>query len=133
MPYALGSGDASPAMQLRTITHEHQHVVQEQIDGWRYYLGYACSRTRRARYEAEAYATGLEIDRLLGLPVDTDAEAELVDGYGFDAAAREVFRVALKTWWERIVAGEHTEAGGAVIERLCLRMADEIIEEVLHK
>jgi hypothetical protein len=130
LSHYLGSGDASPAAQLRTLAHEHQHVVQERRGGLGYYLGYAFSRARRARYEAEAYATGLEIDRLLGARIDPDAEAELIDGYGFDAAAQEVFRSELGAWWDRIQAGEHTEVGGKVINWLCQRAADEVVQEI---
>lgn len=132
LPYPLGSGDASPLVQLRTLAHEHQHVVQEMLDGHWYYLRYAFSQRWRARYEAEAYATGLELDRLVGLSVDPEAEAELVDGYGFDALAHEFFGTMLVEWWQRIKAGEHTVIGGLVVHWILRRIEDEIMKEMSH-
>lgn len=48
--------------QVVICVHEHQHVVQHDRDPVAYEVSYLTSRASRARYEAEAYRTNLELD-----------------------------------------------------------------------
>jgi hypothetical protein len=47
--------------QLVTVAHECQHVVQHRRDGLAYEVGYVTDTSARARHEAEAYLTNLEL------------------------------------------------------------------------
>ena len=62
IPFTIG--DASPLdlwSQIALCVHEHQHVVQHDKLGLRYELTYLASKADRARYEAEAYRSELEV------------------------------------------------------------------------
>lgn len=63
LPYAVGASQdpAVLAKEIATCVHEHQHVEQYDAGGWRWQWAYMTDPTARARYEAEAYATNLEM------------------------------------------------------------------------
>lgn len=60
-------GEATPAWDLWTQltigVHEHQHVVQHVRDGLAFEVEYLVDSSARARHEAEAYLTQLELHR----------------------------------------------------------------------
>ncbi|MBC7173708.1 MAG: hypothetical protein H5U40_14810, partial [Polyangiaceae bacterium] len=47
--------------QVVLCVHEHQHVVQHDREGLRFELSYLGSRAARARWEAEAYRSNVEL------------------------------------------------------------------------
>jgi len=63
LPYVVGATQdpAVLAKEISTCVHEHQHVEQYDNGGWRWQWAYLTDPTARARYEAEAYATNLEM------------------------------------------------------------------------
>ena len=72
--------------QFSTCVHEHQHVVQYNRSGFDFMLEYLFQHDQRAKYEAEAYSTNIEIyhwytNKLL----DTKDLANKLLDYGCDA------------------------------------------------
>jgi hypothetical protein len=49
------------ASQISTCVHEHQHVVQYNRGGFDFTLEYVFQHDQRAKLEAEAYSTNIEI------------------------------------------------------------------------
>lgn len=62
-PFAVGSprGGWDLWNQVVICVHEHQHVVQHDREGLSYELSYLADRAARARFEAEAYRSNLEM------------------------------------------------------------------------
>ena len=62
IPYVPGEAcDGWPLEhQIASIVHEHLHVEQYNAGGWTWQWNYLTNPTKRAGYEAEAYATELE-------------------------------------------------------------------------
>lgn len=63
VPWKPGEGsDDECWMQIGTCVHEHVHVLQAREEGLLYFSGrYLLDASMRARYEAEAYRTNLEL------------------------------------------------------------------------
>lgn len=63
LPFTPGEATATWDLwaQLTVAVHEHQHVVQHVRDGLAYEVGYVTDGSARARHEAEAYLTALEL------------------------------------------------------------------------
>ncbi len=90
-PYKVGEGDAirDPDVfwrQIKLGVHEHTHILQYRSIGYLLFAyRYATSTRARAMYEAEAYATGIEMDlwRTSGAAIiDTGALAARLVAYG---------------------------------------------------
>lgn len=84
-PFEIGSpqGGWDLWSQVVICVHEHQHVVQHDREGLSYETSYLTSRAARARFEAEAYRTNLEMHfwRHRAIP-STRRLAELLLDYG---------------------------------------------------
>ena len=104
--------------------HEHQHVAQAIREGFASFASrYLLSELARARWEAEAYGTELELMRWAGRPARSpDAIADGLRAYGCGDAARAVALAEL----ERVAASTEvrTEATQLAIPWLALRLAD---------
>jgi hypothetical protein len=106
LPYVVGAtGDtAALARQVATCVHEHQHVEQYDAGKWRWQWAYLTDPTARARYEAEAYATNLEMAFWYdGSQLDPAALAAKLRAYGCSAgdvavAARMLAASASIAW-----------------------------------
>lgn len=63
LPFTPGEATATWDLwaQLTVAVHEHQHVVQHVRDGLRFEVEYVIDSSTRARHEAEAYLTALEL------------------------------------------------------------------------
>ena len=62
-PFEVGSpkGGWDLWHQIVICVHEHQHVVQHDREGLAYEVSYLADRAARARWEAEAYRSNLEL------------------------------------------------------------------------
>jgi hypothetical protein len=62
-PFEVGSprGGWDLWSQVVICVHEHQHVVQHDREGLSFEVSYLADRTARARWEAEAYRSNLEL------------------------------------------------------------------------
>lgn len=62
-PFEVGSpkGGWDLWNQIVVCVHEHQHVVQHDREGLSYEVSYLADRAARARWEAEAYRSNLEL------------------------------------------------------------------------
>ena len=62
-PFEVGSpkGGWDLWHQIVISVHEHQHVVQHDREGLAYEVSYLADRAARARWEAEAYRSNLEL------------------------------------------------------------------------
>ena len=62
-PFEVGSpkGGWDLWHQIVICVHEHQHVVQHDREGLSYEVSYLADRAARARWEAEAYRSNLEL------------------------------------------------------------------------
>ena len=62
-PFELGSprGGWDLWSQVVICVHEHQHVVQHDREGLSFEVSYLADRAARARWEAEAYRSNLEL------------------------------------------------------------------------
>lgn len=62
-PFEVGSpkGGWDLWHQVVICVHEHQHVVQHDREGLSYEVSYLADRAARARWEAEAYRSNLEL------------------------------------------------------------------------
>lgn len=100
IPFSIG--DASTLdlwSQIVLCVHEHQHVVQHDKLGLRYEITYLVSKAARARYEAEAYRSELELAAWRGLPPpDFQQLALLLSSYGVDEADREMAARLFQLW-----------------------------------
>jgi hypothetical protein len=64
VPFEVGDEDSDDLWaQVKTCVHEHQHIVQSLNEPITYATNYLLDKSARARYEAEAYSTALEMDR----------------------------------------------------------------------
>lgn len=94
VPFALDAPGSEATLWARAATavHEHQHVVQARRDGFlRFATRYLGSQNARARYEAEAYGTELELMRWASR--SARPPEQLADGlvhYGCGEAARAI-------------------------------------------
>jgi len=63
VPFEVGVAASEDELwnQLVVCVHEHQHVVQHDREGLRFELSYLGSRAARARWEAQAYRSNLEL------------------------------------------------------------------------
>lgn len=69
--------------QVVVCVHEHQHVVQHDREGLSYEVSYVADRAARARFEAEAYRSNLEMHFWrFGSPMRSRPLAELLHDYG---------------------------------------------------
>ena len=85
--------------QIVLCIHEHQHVVQHDKLGVRYELTYLASKADRARYEAEAYRSALEVAAWRGLPPpDSNQLALELASYGVGEAEREMVARLFQLW-----------------------------------
>jgi hypothetical protein len=74
------------ASQISTCVHEHQHVVQYNRGGFDFTLEYVFQHDQRAKLEAEAYSTNIEIYHwYTGKLLDTKVLATKLLDYGCDA------------------------------------------------
>src|SRR5207244_13035308 len=100
VPFTVG--DASTLdlwSQVVLCVHEHQHVVQHDKLGLRYELNYLTSKAARARYEAEAYRSELELAAWRGQPLPNPHQLALsLSGYGVTDADREVAARLFQLW-----------------------------------
>lgn len=62
-PFEIGVATSAGELwhQVVLCVHEHQHVVQHDREGLRFEVSYLGSRAARARWEAEAYRSNLEL------------------------------------------------------------------------
>ena len=62
-PFEVGSpkGGWDLWQQIVICVHEHQHIVQHDREGLSYEISYLADRASRARWEAEAYRSNLEL------------------------------------------------------------------------
>lgn len=69
--------------QIVVCVHEHQHVVQHDREGLAYEISYLADRAARARWEAEAYRSNLELHYWrYGTTPSTRRLAEVLNDYG---------------------------------------------------
>jgi hypothetical protein len=69
--------------QVVVCVHEHQHVVQHDREGLSFEVSYVADRAARARFEAEAYRSNLEMHFWrFGTPMRSRPLAELLQDYG---------------------------------------------------
>ena len=132
LPYALDEPGSDAALwgRIATAVHEHQHVVQAAEVGFAHFASrYLLSARSRARWEAEAYATEIELMRWAGRTTRTIES--IVDGlkaYGCDAPARAEAREELTRFSE---ANEpRLEATLVAVPWLIQRL--EVLPETTH-
>jgi hypothetical protein len=69
--------------QVVVCVHEHQHVVQHDREGLAFEVSYVADRAARARFEAEAYRSNLEMHFWrFGHPMRSRPLADLLHDYG---------------------------------------------------
>jgi hypothetical protein len=119
LPYALGETQDSAvlAKQIGTCVHEHQHVEQYDNGGWRWQWAYLTDPSARARYEAEAYATDIEMAFWYnGARLDPYALAAKLKAYGCGAGdvavAARILAASASIAWRGGVA--HTPSRRAI-------------------
>jgi hypothetical protein len=63
VPFKLGDEACSLSLegQFVTLIHENQHVLQYMKEGFLFMIKYLISSSARAKYEAEAYSSNLEL------------------------------------------------------------------------
>jgi hypothetical protein len=84
-PFDVGSANAVWDLwdQVVVCVHEHQHVVQHDREGLSFELSYVADRAARARFEAEAYRSNLEMHFWrFGTTTRSRPLAELLHDYG---------------------------------------------------
>jgi len=84
-PFDVGSANDSWDLwdQMVVCVHEHQHVVQHDREGLSFEVSYVTDRAARARFEAEAYRSNLEMHFWrYGTPTRSRPLAELLHDYG---------------------------------------------------
>lgn len=85
MPFEVGSpkGGWDLWHQIVICVHEHQHVVQHDREGLSYEVSYLADRAARARWEAEAYRSNLEMAYWrTGTTPSAQATASVLKDYG---------------------------------------------------
>jgi hypothetical protein len=100
IPFTIGDAATLDLWsQLILCVHEHQHVVQHDQLGLRYELTYVTSKPRRARYEAEAYRSELELAAWRGRPSPNPHQlALMLSSYGVDDADRAMAARLFASW-----------------------------------
>jgi len=63
--FKIGDPLYNLASQLALATHEHTHVLQYRKEKFIFFLKYLFSSSARAKYEAEAYTTNIELHYFL--------------------------------------------------------------------
>jgi hypothetical protein len=84
-PFEVGSANDGWDLwdQVVVCVHEHQHVVQHDREGLSFEVSYVADRAARARFEAEAYRSNLEMHFWrFGSPMRSRPLAELLHDYG---------------------------------------------------
>jgi hypothetical protein len=84
-PFEVGSpkGGWDLWHQIVICVHEHQHVVQHDREGLAYEVSYLADRAARARWEAEAYRSNLEMQFWrTGTTPSAQATASVLKDYG---------------------------------------------------
>ena len=84
-PFEVGSprGGWDLWSQVVICVHEHQHVVQHDREGLSFEVSYLADRAARARWEAEAYRSNLELHfRRYGTTPSARRIAEVLGDYG---------------------------------------------------
>jgi hypothetical protein len=84
-PFDVGSANEVWDLwdQVVVCVHEHQHVVQHEREGLSFEVSYVADRAARARFEAEAYRSNLEMHFWrFGSPMRSRPVAELLHDYG---------------------------------------------------
>jgi len=84
-PFEVGSPNDGWDLwnQVVVCVHEHQHVVQHDREGLSFEVSYVADRAARARFEAEAYRSNLEMHFWrFGTPMRSRPLAELLQDYG---------------------------------------------------
>jgi hypothetical protein len=84
-PFQVGSANEVWDLwdQVVVCVHEHQHVVQHDREGLSFEVSYVADRAARARFEAEAYRSNLEMHFWrFGSPMRSRPLAELLHDYG---------------------------------------------------
>jgi hypothetical protein len=115
-PNDLWSLDAQAAV----AAHEHQHVVQLNRDGMKFYASYLLNPSARAVYETEAYRASLELRWFLGDELHPDDYANSLINYGCRATDIAIARTALEESATDIGRGNvMTEAAQQRIFFLC--------------
>jgi hypothetical protein len=116
--------------QVMAACHEHQHVVQHVRDGLAYEVGYATDTSARARHEAEAYLSNIELERWRTGQIPTPRRfAEKLAHYG--CTEQDILWAAkyLTLSAETIrLGGVVTEAGAIVLDWL-----DEHVPELAQE
>jgi hypothetical protein len=86
------------ANQISTCVHEHQHVVQYKKSGFDFMLEYLFQHDQRAKLEAAAYSTNMEIYYwYTGKMLDTAKLATKLSDYGCDKADIVVADTIMRT------------------------------------
>ncbi|MBZ0232730.1 MAG: hypothetical protein K8M05_10405 [Deltaproteobacteria bacterium] len=115
--------------QIVVCVHEHQHVVQHVRDGLAYEAGYLADTSTRARHEAEAYLTNIELHHWRYGVIPTPRRfAEKLAHY-----ACKDQDIAWAAKYLTLVA-ETVRMGGAVTEAgaVALDWLDEHLPELAH-
>ena len=92
-PFEVGSpkGGWDLWHQVVICVHEHQHVVQHDREGLSYEVSYLADRAARARWEAEAYRSNLELQFWrTGTTPSAQRTASVLKDYGCRDADIEV-------------------------------------------
>ena len=86
------------ASQISICTHEHQHVVQYRKGGFDFKMEYLLQHDQRAKYEAQAYTTNMEIYYwYTGKILNSDSLANKLSAYGCDSKDIMVAKTILDT------------------------------------
>ncbi|MBK7537560.1 MAG: hypothetical protein IPI49_19750 [Myxococcales bacterium] len=95
--------------QVVICAHEHQHVVQHDREGVAFEVSYLADRAARARWEAEAYRSNLELHFWrYGTTPSAHQMASVLSSYGcrpedIEVAAKSLALSALIVWQGGIV------------------------------
>lgn len=122
VPWEPGEGnDFACWSQIKTCAHEHQHVLQAKKEGFLTFAGkYLFDGNARARYEAEAKASGQEVHfwRYGDVQDPTAVCQNLVD-YGLNSQEIEFAARVLDSYQRTIKKGGFiTKAGKVAVDFL---------------
>lgn len=107
-PFTIGEGDEDELWsQIKTLVHEVIHIEQGREEGFtRYAYDYLFDKDKRARYEAEAYRSGMVLDwGRFKMFVEPKNIAEKLYSYGLEKKHVEFAEEFLKKSIPSIKAG----------------------------
>ena len=85
-PYEIGKGSQYQLrQQIKTITHECKHAIDQKNKPVRFALRYATNKTKRANLELTPLGCNLEMDYFLTGRCSPKREADKLKGYCVDA------------------------------------------------